>query len=183
MVTTAAIPLRPAAPAASAGRAVVHSLESARRRRLRSSGSPETIRVLVVGSHALTRAGLRRLLEDAGLDVVGEAVDGREGARLARSTRPHVVLLDAGSLEPHPAVTTRALGGRAPVLLLAELDGDEHLLAALRAGATGVLPQDSGPAELASAVRTLAGGGALLPPRAVRRLIRELARTTSTTPR
>jgi DNA-binding NarL/FixJ family response regulator len=140
--------------------------------------------VLVVGSHAITRAGLRMLLEDdAGLAVVGEAASGGEAARLAGATDPDVVLLDAGCLEPDPVASTRLLAGRVAILLLTECEADDRVLAALRAGATGVLPKDSHPAELASAVRTLASGGALLPPRTGRRLIAELVNTTPAVPR
>jgi DNA-binding NarL/FixJ family response regulator len=169
--------------AGSAGHGTVHSIESARRR-FRRHVAHDIIRVLVVGSHAITRAGLRLLLEDdAGLAVVGEAASGRDGARLARSTEPDVVLLHVGCVEPDPAASTRVLAGRVAVLLLTECDPDERVLAAIRAGATGVLAKDSHPAELASAVRTLANGGALLPPRITRRLITELVNTTPTVPR
>ena len=166
----------------SAGHGTVHSIESARRR-FRRQASGDVIRVLVTGGHAITRAGLRLLLEgDAGLAVVGEAASGRDGARLARSTDADVALLDAGSFESDLVATTRLLAPRVAVLLLTECDPDERVLAAIRAGATGVLAKDSHPAELASAVRTLANGGALLPPRTTRRLITELVNTTSITP-
>jgi DNA-binding NarL/FixJ family response regulator len=162
---------------------MVHSLESARRR-LRRPAPPGQIRVLVVGDHALTRAGLRALLEDdAGLVVVGEAAGGRDAARLMRSTDPHVALLDAGRFDPEIAASTRLLADRVAVLLITEWDPDDRLLAAIRAGATGVLAKDSYPAELASAVRTLAAGGALLPPRTTRRLITELVNTSPSIPR
>lgn len=168
----------PASRAGSPGRGTVHSMELARRR-LRRSTPSDDIRVLVVGSHAITRAGLRRLLEDDhGLAVVGEAASGRDGARMARSTDPDVVLLDAGRFEPELAASVRLLAGRVAVLLLTEYDPDDRVLAAIRAGATGVLAKDSHPGELASAVRTLAAGGALLPPRMTRRLITELVNTT-----
>lgn len=161
----------------------VLSIEHARQRRSRPTVPGGDIRVLVVGSHALTRAGLRRLLEDdAGLTVIGEAANGAEAARQARSTAPDVVLLDAGSREPDPAALTRLLSGSVAVLLLTDHEAGDRLLAAVRAGATGVLPMDSHPAHLASAVRTVAGGGALLPPRTTRRLLRELVETP-TTPR
>jgi len=173
----------PAPRAAFAGRGTVHSIESARRRLLRRPASRDVIRVLIVAGHAITRAGLRLLLEDdAGLAVVGEAASGDEGARLVRSTGPDVVLLEAGCVGPDPAASTRLLAHRVPVLLLTDFEADDRVLAALRAGATGVLPKDSHPAELTSAVRTLASGGALLPPRTGRRLIRELVNTTPTVP-
>jgi len=169
---------------AATGRGAVLSIEAARRRRARRPQSRDLIRVLVVGSHALTRAGLRLLLEDdADLAVVGEAPSGAEGARLVRATDPDVVLLDAGCLEPDPVASTRVLAGRVAVLLLTESEADDRVLAALRTGATGVLAKDSHPAELATAVRTLASGGALLPPRTGRRLITELVNTTSLVPR
>jgi DNA-binding NarL/FixJ family response regulator len=162
-------------PSASrAGRGTVHSLESARRR-LRRRVSLNGIRVLVVGSHAIYRAGLRLLLEDdAGVVVVGEAANGRDGARLAHTTDPQVVLLDAGRLESDLAESTRLLAAGVAVLLLTEYDLDDRVFAAIRAGATGLLARDSHPTELASAVRTLAAGGALLPPGTTRRLLTEL---------
>jgi DNA-binding NarL/FixJ family response regulator len=163
------------------GRGTIHSIERARSRRSRGQGS-RTIRVLVVGGHALTRAGLTRLLEeDADLAVVGAAADRNDAAALVGATDPHVVLVDAGSREPDPASYARLLGRFAPVLLLTDCDADDRVVAALRSGATGVLAMDSHPAELASAVRTLAAGGALLSPRTTRRLIRELVSETSTT--
>jgi DNA-binding NarL/FixJ family response regulator len=148
-------------------------MEWARRRRSRGSAS-HVIRVLIVGGNALTRAGLARLLEDDADVTVVAAVERRdEGAALIDTTDPHVVLV-AGLEQPDAVTATRMLGQLAPVLLLTESDADDRVFAALRAGATGVLANDCQPAELACAVRTLADGGALLPPRTTRRLIREL---------
>jgi DNA-binding NarL/FixJ family response regulator len=164
-------------PASRAAGGTVHSIESARRRR-RHHASASGIRVLVIGCHAISRAGLRRLLEDdGGVVVVGEAASGWDGARLASMTDPQVVLVDARRAQPDPAASTRMLAERAAVLLLTECDLDCRLLAAIRAGATGVLAKDSRPADLSSAVRTLAAGGALFPPATTRRLITELVNT------
>ena len=176
--------IEPTAPQTTAtGSAVVLSIASARRRRLRRAASGTGIRVVIVSSQAITRAGLRVLLEDdAGVAVVGEAASVDEGAGIVDSTETDVVLLDAGSLEPDPSACTRALGRRAAVLLLTESESDDGVLAALRAGAAGVLAKDRHPAELAFAVRTVASGGALLPPRTGRRLIAKLVNATSTVP-
>jgi DNA-binding NarL/FixJ family response regulator len=151
----------------------VISIDRARRRLRQPPRAPGGgIRVLVVGSRALTRAGLRRLLEDdTGLVVIGEAADGDDAARQLRWIETHVVLLDASCRELDPARITRLLCGRVAVLLVADAEGGERLLGALRAGATGVVTADSHPAHLASAVRTVASGGVSLPPSTIRWLI------------
>lgn len=166
-----------AAPDAING--VVRSLEDARRRRFHRSQPGEPIRVLIVVEHAIHRAGLRVLLEhDLGVAVVGEARSSEEAVRIAHARTVDVVLLGAGCLEPDMAALTRVLGRRIAVLLLIDGEADDRLLGALRAGAAGVLSTDTHPGELASAVRTVAHGGALVPPRAARRLIDELIDTT-----
>jgi len=158
-----------------ARRGTLVSIDSVRRRRSRHGATQEVIGVLVVGGHELARAGLRRLVEDEpGQAVVGDAPADADIAQLIGALDPQVVLIDAGASEPDPAETTRRLGGHPAVLLLTEGDADERLLAALRAGATGVLAKNSHPDQLTAAVRTLAGGGVLLPARAVRRLVAEL---------
>jgi DNA-binding NarL/FixJ family response regulator len=180
---TASIAFQAQPAVASTGRATVRSIESARRLRSRRL-TRAAIRVLVVSSHAITRAGLRRLLEDdAGLAVVGEAGTAANGVQLGRSTAPDVVILDAACFDPDCLASTRALAARVPVLLLADSDAEDRMRAALRPGVTGVLAEDSHPAELASAVRTLARGGALLPPRTTLRLVTELANAPSTSQR
>ncbi len=162
-------------------RGTIHSIERARHRRSRGAAA-RTIRVLVVGGHALSRAGLTRLLEDdADLTVVGSLAGRDERVASLGSIDADVVLVDVSCPEPDLAILARVLGRIAPVLLLTECAADDHVLAALRAGATGVVAKDSHPAELASAVRTLADGGALLPPRTIRRLITELVNDSSTT--
>ena len=160
----------------------VRSIEHARRRRRRSIAASGRIGVLIVAGDALMRAGLRRLLDDdAGLTVLGEAANGSEAARQHSLTDADVVVLDAGRRESEAVELALALRGRAAVLLLTEHDAGDPMLAALRAGDAGVLPRDSHPADLASAVRTVANGGALLPPRTTRRLISELVRIPNPT--
>jgi DNA-binding NarL/FixJ family response regulator len=157
-----------------ARRGTLVSIDAVRRRRSRRGTTGDVIRVLLVGGHELARAGLRRLMDDEpGQSVVGDAPADADSAQLIHALNPHVVLIDAGASEPDPAETTRRLGGHPAVLLLTEGDADERLLAAMRAGATGVLAKNSHPDQLAAAVRTLAGGGVLLPARAVRRLVSE----------
>jgi DNA-binding NarL/FixJ family response regulator len=141
------------------------------------SGYP-AVRVLIADGEALVRAGFRALLEgDHGIIVLGEAATGDQAVALARRTRPDVVLIDArlpglDSVE----VTARMLSQPGvAVMLLTASEGDERIFAALRAGASGMLLKDTEPAELVSAVKSLARGEALLSPRLTRRLINELA--------
>ena len=149
--------------------------------RSKANSSLGPIRVLIAAGHALVRAGYRALLDsDDRIEVVAEAADRHDVIRLAAETEPHVALLDlalSGFDDPRaicPVVSHPALAGVA-VMLIAPPNSDEHVLGALRAGATAVLANDAEPAELIGAVELLVGGKALLPAGAMRRLLQELA--------
>ena len=141
---------------------------------------PNPIRVLLVDDEALVRSGFRLLLEgEDDIDVVGEAAHGGEAVARARTTRPDVVLMDIrmptmDGIEATREITgTTGLGG-VRVLILTTYDTDAYVVEGLRAGASGFLLKDAGPAELLHAVRVVAAGEALLAPRVTRRLIGEL---------
>lgn len=93
-------------------------------------------RVLIADDHAAIRGGLRLLLEAAGVDVVGEAGDGRAAVRNARTLRPDVVLMDVRMPGTDGIAATRAIleEGSAHVLVLTTFDLDEYVFGALRAG-------------------------------------------------
>ncbi|MFI6261466.1 response regulator [Micromonospora sp. NPDC051006] len=135
------------------------------------------IRVVVVDDEHLVRAGLRVILEAApDITVVGEAADGSSALVEARRLRPDVVLLDVrmpgtDGLTAAPEVV--AAGPK--VIMLTTFDLDEYVHQALRAGAVGFLLKDTPPRELASAVRTVAAGNAMLAPTVTRRLISSFA--------
>jgi DNA-binding NarL/FixJ family response regulator len=156
------------------GEAEVVVLDDFRRNRLTGHrGSSPAVRVVIADGQALVRAGFRVLLEGGRIAVTGEAGNGDEAVALARRTAADVVLLDANL--PGVEGTCRTLSGSgAAAMLLTESEDDEHLLAALRAGATGVLAKDARPGELLRAVRLLASGQALVSPVFTRRLITEL---------
>lgn len=122
------------------------------------------IRVLVVDDHALFRRGLSRVLEEAGLEVVGEAGDGAEAMRLAAELGPDVVLMDLHMPGVDGVEATRALGARFPVLALTVSEDDEDLVRAVQAGARGYLIKRAEPEELARAVRAVAAGQSALSP-------------------
>ena len=139
------------------------------------------IRVLLADDQALLRAGLRVLLEsEPGITVVGEAADGEESVRLARETRPDVILMDIRMPGVDGVEATRRIAADehladVKVLILSMFDSDQCLFAALRGGASGFLVKDSDPVELLKAVRHVAAGEALMSPAATRRLIAEFA--------
>ncbi|MFG1777305.1 response regulator [Micromonospora sp. NPDC049051] len=139
-----------------------------------------TVRVLLVDDQPLVRAGLRVLIADADdIDVVGEAATGAEAVRLAREVAPDVVLMDLRMPGMDGIQATRAIaahGGATRVLVLTTFDDDEHVHAALRAGASGFLVKDMALDDILGAVRVVAAGDALIAPGVTRRLIAEFAR-------
>ncbi|MGW4646273.1 response regulator [Kitasatospora sp. NPDC004289] len=139
------------------------------------------IDILLVDDEELVRAGLRAVLEAQGdLRVIGEAADGAEAMVLARTLRPHVVLMDVRMPEVDGLSATRAIlasgGADAPkILVVTTFENDDYVYEALRAGADGFLLKRSRPAEIAHAVRLVAAGESLLFPAAIRRLAGERA--------
>lgn len=135
------------------------------------------VRLLIADGHALVRAGFRLLLDDcAEIEVVGEAATGAEAIAQAGRLRPDVVLMDAG-LPGHDqadAIERMVARSGAAVMLLAGSEPDDRIVAALRAGASGMLLKDIEPAELISGIAIVARGDALLSPPIVRLLIVEL---------
>jgi DNA-binding NarL/FixJ family response regulator len=129
----------------------------------------------------LVRAGFAALLDaQHDMQVVGEAADGAEAMRLAREQVPDVVLMDIRMPGTDGLAATRAIAADPAlagvrVIVLTTFELDEYVFEALRAGATGFLVKHTEPAELIRAVRTVAGGDALLSPSVTRRLIAEFA--------
>jgi DNA-binding NarL/FixJ family response regulator len=134
-----------------------------------------TVRVLLVDDQPLLRMGFRLILDaEADLEVVGEAGDGREAIRRVRELAPDVVLMDVRMPVLDGVAATAeivAAGGPSRVLILTTFDLDEYVFAGLRAGASGFLLKDVPPAELVSAIWSVAAGDAVVSPRATRRLL------------
>jgi len=146
-----------------------------------------SIRVVLADDQPLVRAGLRVLIADApDIEVVGEAGTGADAVRLAREAAPDVVLMDLRMPGTDGIAATRAIsaaGGPTRVLVLTTFDDDEHVHAALRAGASGFLVKDMALEEILGAVRVVAAGDALIAPGVTRRLIAEFARRPDPLPR
>ena len=140
-------------------------------------------RVIVVDDQELVRTGFAMILEKAGIEVVGQGANGEEGVALAMQHRPDVVLMDVRM----PGVdgieaTRRITAAQDPprVLVLTTFDLDEHVFAAVDAGASGFLLKDVAPDDLAHAVRVVARGEAMLAPALIRRLLERFARPSPT---
>ncbi|MFD3561809.1 response regulator [Streptomyces sp. NPDC058686] len=143
-----------------------------------------TIRVLIADDQMMVREGFSVLLNAMpGIEVVGEAVNGREAVARVRELSPDVVLMDIRMPELNGIEATReiaALDGAAKVLVLTTFDLDEYVYEALRAGASGFLLKDASARQLADGVRVVAGGEALLAPSVTRRLITEFSKLSET---
>jgi DNA-binding NarL/FixJ family response regulator len=135
-----------------------------------------SIRLLVVDDQALVRAGFSMILgSHDDIEVVGEAGTGREAIDATRRLQPDVILMDIRMPEMDGLEATSRILAEARndvrVLILTTFDPDEYVYQALRAGASGFVLKDLPPEQLATAVRTVADGGALLAPSITRRLI------------
>jgi DNA-binding NarL/FixJ family response regulator len=135
--------------------------------------------VLLVDDQELVRSGFAMLLgAQDDIEVVGEAGDGAAAIDQAAALHPDVVLMDIRMPVMDGIEATRRITALDPaprVLVLTTFDLDEHVYAALQAGASGFLLKDAPAAELVRGVRVVAAGDALLAPSVTRRLIEELA--------
>jgi DNA-binding NarL/FixJ family response regulator len=141
-----------------------------------------SIRVLLVDDQELVRTGFRMILADEdGIEVVGEAGNGQEALASAGRLQPDVIVMDIRMPVMDGVEATRRLAGddtrsSARVLVLTTFDGDEQVVEALRAGASGFLLKDVTPADFVRAIRIVAGGDALIAPSVTRRLLDRFAR-------
>jgi DNA-binding NarL/FixJ family response regulator len=137
-----------------------------------------TVRVAIVDDQHLVRVGFRMILDaEPDIEVVGDAADGIAGVSLVERERPDVVLMDVRMPHRDGIEATRdivELGVATRVIILTTFDLDEHVFGALRAGASGFLLKDTPPERLATAVRTVAAGDALLDPAITDRVVRAM---------
>ena len=145
------------------------------------------IRLAVVDDDPLVRVGLTMLLAEASdIEVVAQAADGAEVESMVDAHRLDVVLMDIRMPRLDGLTATQRLRARpnAPqVIMLTTFDADEHILRALRAGASGFLLKDTPPPEIVQAVRRVAAGDAMLSPSVARTLIDHVADTEGTAAR
>jgi DNA-binding NarL/FixJ family response regulator len=135
--------------------------------------------VVVVDDHDLARAGLRGLLAgERGIEVVGEAANGREALELCRRMRPDLVMMDIRMPDMSGLEATRAIKHASPstsVILFTMYENADYLVEALQAGAAGYLLKGASRAEIVTTVRQVLGGDAVLHPEQVLDLLRKMS--------
>jgi DNA-binding NarL/FixJ family response regulator len=137
----------------------------------------DELRVLVVDDHDLFRTGLRNLLEQEGVNVVGEAENGEAAIRLASDLAPDVVIMDLNMPGAGGVETTRRLSSLAPlsrVVVLTISADDDDVMSAVMAGACGYLLKDSSIQELIAGIRAAAEGESLISPQIAAKVLQRL---------
>jgi DNA-binding NarL/FixJ family response regulator len=137
----------------------------------------DELRVLVVDDHDLFRTGLRNLLEEQGVNVVGEAENGETAIRLASDLAPDVVIMDLNMPGAGGVETTRRLSSLAPlsrVVVLTISADDDDVMNAVMAGACGYLLKDSSIQELIAGIRAASEGESLISPQIAAKVLQRL---------
>ena len=142
----------------------------------------DELRVLVVDDHDLFRTGLRNLLEEQGVNVVGEAENGETAIRLAADLAPDVVIMDLNMPGAGGVETTRRLSSLAPlsrVVVLTISADDEDVMNAVMAGACGYLLKDASIQELMQGLESAAVGESLISPHIAGKVLQHVRATTA----
>jgi DNA-binding NarL/FixJ family response regulator len=137
----------------------------------------DELRVLVVDDHDLFRTGLRNLLEEEGVNVVGEAENDENAIRLASDLAPDVVIMDLNMPGAGGVETTRRLSSLAPlsrVVVLTISADDDDVMNAVMAGACGYLLKDSSIQELIAGIRAASEGESLISPQIAAKVLQRL---------
>jgi len=137
----------------------------------------DELRVLVVDDHDLFRTGLRNLLEEQGVNVVGEAENGEAAIRLASDLAPDVVIMDLNMPGVGGVETTRRLSSLAPlsrVVVLTISADDDDVMNAVMAGACGYLLKDSSIQELIAGIKAASEGESLISPQIAAKVLQRL---------
>jgi DNA-binding NarL/FixJ family response regulator len=144
----------------------------------------ESLRVLIVDDHDLFRTGLRNLLEEQGVQVVGEASTGSDAVRIVRELAPDVVVMDLNMPGMGGVEATRHITMAAPltrVVMLTISDQDSDVMDAIISGACGYLLKDSSIQQLIAGIEAAARGESLISPTIAAKVLQRV-RATGTQP-
>jgi DNA-binding NarL/FixJ family response regulator len=145
-----------------------------------TSRPTETLRVLLVDDHDLFRTGLRNLLEEQTVQVVGEAADGAQAIRMVRELAPDVVVMDLNMPGMSGVEATRQVTTLAPltrVVVLTISDQDDDVMNAILAGACGYLMKDSSIQDLMQGIKAASVGESLISPHIAAKVLQRLRAT------
>jgi DNA-binding NarL/FixJ family response regulator len=143
---------------------------------------PDDLRVLIVDDHDLFRSGLRNLLEEQGVQVIGEAAAGQEALQIVRELAPDVVVMDLNMPGMGGVEATRHITSVAPltrVLMLTISDQDADVIDAILAGACGYLLKDSSIQELMAGIRAASLGESLISPTIAAKVLQRVRASTT----
>lgn len=146
----------------------------------------ENIRVFIADDHPIVRRGIRNLLDtEPGIQVVGEADNGRDAVEKAGQLQPDVVLMDLIMPEVDGIEATRQICSRLPavrILVLTSFATDDKVFPAIKAGALGYLIKDTDPDDLIDAIRQVSKGEPTLHPVIAQKMLTEIAHPASQIP-
>jgi DNA-binding NarL/FixJ family response regulator len=145
-----------------------------------ASRPADSLRVLLVDDHDLFRTGLRNLLEEQNVQVIGEAADGMQAIRMVRELAPDVVVMDLNMPGMTGVEATRQVTNQAPltrVVVLTISDQDEDVMNAILAGACGYLMKDSSIQDLMQGIRAAAVGESLISPHIAAKVLQRMRAT------
>jgi len=138
------------------------------------------ISVVIADDHGLFREMLyHTLMEEDDIEVVGEAVDGKEAIELTRKLKPDILLLDISMPRMDGLEATKILNRESPetrIVILTAKDDDDYVFDLIQAGATGYLLKDTSTDNVISAVRSAQNGESVVQPRVASKILREFAR-------
>jgi len=143
----------------------------------RESATPEKLRVMLVDDHDLFRTGLRNLLEEQGVQIVGEASEGATALGLVRELTPDVVVMDLNMPGMNGIEATQEIARLAPltrVVVLTISDQDADVMDAILAGACGYLLKDSSIEDLMQGIRAASVGEALISPHIAAKVLQRI---------
>ncbi len=145
-----------------------------------------SIRILIAEDHPIVREGLRTLISsEAGMEIVGESVDGVEAVRQARALQPDVVLMDLVMPRQDGLTAIAEIKKENPdirILVLTSFAEEDKVFPAIKAGALGYLLKDSSPQQLLEAIRAVYRGEPSLHPNIALKLVRELSQPSNLPP-
>lgn len=143
----------------------------------------EPLKVMIADDHRLVRAGIRSLLEElSGVEVIGEAGDGRELLELMAAEQPDLVLADIAMPEMNGLEAAAAIAGRYPyvkVIMLSMYASEEYVWRAFEAGAGGYLLKDAAPMELELSIKTVMNGSKYMSPVVSQQVVNDYIRNSN----